>query len=93
MSAEPREKIEAEICQILTETWAPLGADVSSAEAANRYAVYAHEVYSLLARGASDTQIARRLHLAERDELSHPELTTRDLSSLTKQLRAIERRI
>ena len=93
MSAEPRETIEAEITKILTETWAPLGADVSSADAASRYAVYAHEVYSLLARGASDTQIARRLHLAERDELSHPELTTRDLSPLTQQLRAIERRI
>ena len=93
MSAEPREAIEAEICQILADAWAPLGADASSEEAASRYAAYAHEVYSLLARGASDTQIARRLHVAERDELAHPELTTRDLTPLTARLREIEHRI
>jgi hypothetical protein len=93
MSAEPREAIEAEISQILADAWAPLGAEVTPDKTASTYAAYAHEVYSLLARGASDTQIARRLHVAERDELSHPELTTRDLKPLTARLREIEHRI
>ena len=93
MSAEPREKIEAEISEILVEAWAPLGDDAPSEQAAVTYAAYAHELYSLLARGASDVQIARRLHVAERDELGHPELNTRDLTSLMARLRQIERRI
>jgi hypothetical protein len=93
MSAEPREKIEAEISAILVDAWAPFGDDAPSDQAAATYAAYAHELYSLLARGASDVQIARRLHIAERDELGHPELNTRDLTSLTARLRQIERRI
>ena len=93
MSAEAREVIEAEISRILADAWAPLGGDAPSAASASLYATYAHEVYSLLARGASDTQIARRLHVAERDELAHPELVTRDLTALTRRLREIERRI
>jgi hypothetical protein len=91
--SEPRETIEAEIKQVLVDSWAPFGPNDPPADAAVRYAVYAHEVYSLLARGASDTQIARRLHLAERDELQHPELVTRDLTAVTSRLRQIERRI
>jgi hypothetical protein len=47
----------------------------------------------LLARGASDSQVGRRLHQAESDELQHPELATRDLSTLLRALRAIEKRI
>ena len=93
MSAAPREQIEAEISQILVDAWAPFGDDAPPDQAAATYAAYAHELYSLLARGASDVQIARRLHIAERDELGHPELNTRDLTSLTARLREVERRI
>jgi len=56
-----------------------------------RYPEYAHEVYNLLARGASDTQIGRRLHQAESGELNHPELATRDLTALLRSLRAIRK--
>ena len=52
MAAEPREKIEAEISEVLVDAWAPFGDDAPSDEAAATYAAYAHELYSLLARGA-----------------------------------------
>jgi hypothetical protein len=93
MTAESRAKIEAEISEVLVDAWAPFGDDAPSDRAAATYAAYAHELYSLLARGASDVQIARRLHVAERDELGHPELNTRDLTPLMVRLREIERRI
>ena len=57
------------------------------------YRGYAHEVYNLLARGASDVQIARYLHRVEEGELGHPELVTRDLRPLVEELRAVERRM
>lgn len=57
------------------------------------YQPYAHEIYNVLARGASDVQIARDLHLAEDSELGHPELTSRDLAPLVTQLRTIERQL
>jgi hypothetical protein len=87
MNAHGREAVEAAIGQILVEQWDPLG---MHGGAAGRYAPYAHEVYTLLARGASDAQIARRLHQAERDELQHPELADRDLTPVVRALRALE---
>jgi hypothetical protein len=92
MSAEDRPAIEAEIGQLLLEQWDPSGQRAQPEPAAG-YAGYAHEVYNLLARGASDTQIGRRLHQAETDELQHPELATRDLTPLLRALRKIEKRI
>jgi hypothetical protein len=89
MAGQPRENVEAEISRILVEQWDPLGVRAKPAPHAE-YAPYAHEMYSLLARGASDVQIARRLHQAERDELRHPELVTRDLAPLVRALRALE---
>lgn len=89
MSGQPRENVEAEIGRILVEQWDPLGVRAKPAPH-EEYAPYAHEMYSLLARGASDVQIARRLHQAERDELRHPELVTRDLTPLVRALRALE---
>ena len=89
MAGQPRENVEAEISRILVEQWDPLGVRAKPAPHAE-YASYANEMYSLLARGASDVQIARRLHQAERDELQHPELVTRDLTPLVRALRALE---
>lgn len=91
MSMENRPAVEAEIAQLLLDQWDPLG-NRELAEPRTGYPEYAHEVYNLLARGASDTQIGRRLHQAETAELNHPELATRDLSTLLRALRAIERR-
>ena len=91
MSAHGREDVEAEIGRILLEQWDPLG--VRAGPPPGAYAPYAHEVYNLLARGASDVQIARRLHQAERDELQHPELADRDLTPVVRALRALEPRL
>jgi DNA-binding NarL/FixJ family response regulator len=92
MSAENRAALEAEIDSLLVQHWDPLGSR-EQPEPHTGYPTYAHEVYSLLSRGASDTQIGRRLHQAERAELNHPELATRDLTPLLRALRAIEKRI
>jgi hypothetical protein len=92
MPSQERAVVEAEIGRILLEQWDPMNVR-DSAEPYVGYAPYAHEVYSLLARGASDTQIARRLHQVERDDMHHPELATRDLSGLVRSLRTLERQI
>ncbi|MGH7620447.1 MAG: hypothetical protein ACREPM_24785 [Gemmatimonadaceae bacterium] len=92
MTAENRAALEAEIDHLLVQHWDPLGTG-GQPDAQAGYASYAHEVYSLLSRGASDTQIGRRLHQAESVELQHPELATRDLTVLLRALRAVEKRI
>ena len=92
MSTENRVVLEAQIGQLLIDHWDPLGMR-DRPEPRAGYPEYAHEVYSLLARGASDTQIGRRLHQAESDELHHPELNTRDLTPLLRELRVLEKRI
>jgi hypothetical protein len=92
MSVEDREVLEAEIETALLEQWDPLGKR-SDTSRYGGYREYAHEVYNLLARGASDTQVARRLHEAEAAELGHPELRERDLSDLMRVLRKIESKI
>ena len=92
MSVEDREALESEIETVLLEQWDPLGKRNDPTRYGG-YREYAHEVYNLLARGASDTQVARRLHEAEAAELGHPELIERDLGAMMRVLRAIERRI
>ena len=72
MAIENRSAIEAEIGQLLLDHWDPLGTrDLPEPRAG--YPEYAHEAYNLLARGASNVQIGRRLHQAESGELHHPE--------------------
>ena len=89
MSSLDRPAAEEHIERALLEQWDPLG--VASAPGEHpEYQAYAHEVYNLLARGASDVQIARYLHHAENGELGHPELATRDLAPLLTRLRTIE---
>jgi hypothetical protein len=83
---------EQRIERALLEQWDPLG--IASAPGEHlEYQPYAHEVYNLLARGASDVQIARYLHRAEDAELGHPELASRDLAPLVTRLRTIEHEI
>lgn len=80
---------EAAIDRILLERWDPLGIN-NTPGPHNEYARHAHEVFSLIARGGSDVQIARFLHRAERDDFNHPELADRDLSALVRDIRALE---
>ena len=87
-----RAAAEQGIERALLERWDPLGVAQAPGEH-GEYRAYAHEVYNLLARGASDVQVARFLHHAEQDELGHPELVERDLGALLSELRAIERRM
>ena len=87
-----RASAEQGIERALLERWDPLGVAQAPGEHAE-YRAYAHEVYNLLARGASDVQVARFLHRAEQGELGHPELVERDLGGLLGELRAIERRM
>ena len=93
MPVQERAAVEAAIGQILLEQWDPLGVRDRETPYGGYYARYAHEVYSLLARGASDRQIARRLHEAERDELQHPELVERDLTPVIRAIRALESKL
>lgn len=92
MPAQDRAIVEVEIGRILLEQWDPMNMR-GNAEPNTGYAPQAHEMYSLLARGASDVQIARRLHQVERDEMNRPELASRDLSTLVRSLRALEKGI
>jgi hypothetical protein len=87
-----RPAAEQGIERVLLEQWDPLG--VASAPGEHHdYRAYAHELYNLLARGASDVQVARYLHRAEGEELGHPELASRDLTALVTRLRTIERQM
>lgn len=80
---------EAAIERLLLERWDPLDLRTTPGPHA-QYARYAHEVFSLLARGGSDVQIARFLHRAERDDLGRPDLADRDLSPLVRDIRGLE---
>lgn len=90
MSSLERPAAEERIERALLEQWDPLAVASAPGEH-HEYQPYAHEVYNLLARGASDVQIARYLHRAEGGELGHPELASRDLAPLVTALRTIER--
>ena len=92
MSSLDRPAAEARIEHALLEQWDPLGVASAPGEHPD-YHAYAHEVYNLLARGASDTQIARYLHRAEDGELGHPELVSRNIATLLSELRTIERQM
>lgn len=94
MSAENRAEIEVEIDGLLRKEWGAPDADMLAAHPdTTGYESYAHELYSLLARGASDSQVGRRIQQAERAELHRPELAEHDQTPLLRALRAIEKRI
>ncbi len=88
--ATPREEVERNIARALLDQWDPLGVGGDPGPHPE-YDRFAHEVFSLLARGASDMQVERFLHHLERDELGHPELSTVELTPLLTRLRALER--
>ena len=90
MTPGSREAAEAAVGQVLLERWGPLAVRERPG-AHGEYAAYAHEVYNLLARGASDVQVERHLRRVEADELHHPELASRDLGPVLRALREIER--
>lgn len=91
MSDQERTTVEREISRALLETWDPLGVH-DQPGVHQEYEGYAPELYSLLARGSSDTQVGRRLHQIEHEKFGGPELPTRDLSGVLRELRMIERR-
>lgn len=88
MSPHGKAAIETAIRDVLVAQWDPLGVRESPGPHAE-YDTYAHDVYGLLARGASEVQITRYLHGAEGRELHHPELAGRDLGPLVRALRAV----
>ncbi|HEY9516329.1 MAG TPA: hypothetical protein VIQ74_11680 [Gemmatimonadaceae bacterium] len=92
MSDPERTAIERAIGRALLERWDPLGVHEQPGEH-GEYTRYVAEIYSLLARGGSDTQVARRLHQIEREDFGMPESPTRDLSAVLVELRTIEHRI
>lgn len=92
MTSPERDAIESAIGRALLEQWDPL--DVRERPGMHdEYTRYVHDIFSLLARGGSDVQVARFLHRIESEELGHPELATRDLTTVLQTLRALERTI
>lgn len=89
MSPFSSESAESAIGRVLLEQWDPLGVRQTPGEH-SEYAPYVHDVYSMLARGASDVQIARMLHRIESEDLRHPELLERDLTPVVQALRAVK---
>jgi hypothetical protein len=90
MSVPERQEIERAIGRALLEEWDPLNVH-NEAGPHTEYTRYVPELYSLLARGGSDVQVARHLHQIEHRDFGGPEPPTRDLSVVLRTLRAIER--
>ena len=84
-----REAAEAAIGRVLLEHWQGMADGGSSPPVEG----FAHDVYNLLLRGASDVQVERHLRAIERDTLHNPELATHTLEPVLKTLRGIERTI
>ncbi len=82
----PRADAERAIGEALASLWDPM-----ASHDAHTYETQAHDVYALLARGASDAQVGRHLHQVEREQMGHPDADHRDLHDVLTKLRAIER--
>ena len=92
MSNVTREQAETRIGAVLLSEWDPLSVGADAAHA-NDYLPFAHDIYGLLVRGASDIQVGRHLHTIEREEMHHPDADARDLTGVLKTLRALEKTI
>lgn len=92
MSDEKREAAEIRIGATLLDEWDPLSVR-GQPDHAGEYMRYAHDIYGLLVRGASDVQVGRHLHTIEREEMHHPDADARDLTVVLKTLRALEKTI
>lgn len=90
MSDLKREEAEIRIGATLLDEWDPLSVR-GQPDHADDYLRYAHDIYGLLVRGASDVQVGRHLHAIEREEMHHPDADSRDLSIVLKTLRALEK--
>ena len=92
MATLDRAQAESAIERTLVEHWQLAPTEVAPGAAGPpAYGTYAHDVYNLLLRGASDVQVERHLRSIERDDLHHPELGERDLSAVLRSLRSVER--
>ena len=92
MADVTREQAEVRIGAALLAEWDPKGVRDDAAHAGD-YMPYAHDIYGLLVRGASDIQVGRHLHTIEREEMQHPDADARDLTAILKTLRALEKTI
>ena len=92
MPDSKREAAETRIGAILLDEWDPLSVR-GQPDHEGDYLPYAHEIYGLLVRGASDVQVGRHLHTVEREEMHHPDADARDLTSVLHTLRALEKTI
>ena len=92
MPDSKREEAETRIGATLLDEWDPLSVR-GQPDHVSDYMRYAHDVYGLLVRGASDVQVGRHLHNIEREEMHHPDADSRDLSVVLKTLRALEKTI
>lgn len=90
MASLGREAAEAEIGRVLQTHWQRT---VDGAMSSPPVDAFAHDVYNLLVRGASDVQVERHLRHIERDDLHRPDLGSQDLSGVVHELRTIERSI
>ena len=91
MASLGRESAEAAIGRVLRDHWH--GAAAGSESPSPPIEAFAHDVYNLLARGASDVQVERHLRAIARDDLHQPEVGTEDLEPVVRALRSIERSI
>ena len=89
MASLGREAAEAAIGRVLMEHWQAAG----DAGTPPNVQAFAHDVYNLLVRGASDVQVERHLRTIERDDLHKPELASQTLEPVLRTLRGIERTI
>jgi hypothetical protein len=89
MASLGREAAEAAIGRVLMEHWQGTGDNGG----APNVDAFAHDVYNLLLRGASDVQVERHLRAIERDSLHKPELASQTLEPVLRTLRGIERTI
>ena len=92
MPDSKRDEDERRIGAVLLAEWDPMEIRAKP-DHPNDYLQYAHEVYGLLLRGASDVQVGRVLHTIEREQMHHPEADARDLTQVLKTLRALEKTI
>ena len=64
MNKQTRQQVTADIRRVLWEVWDPISVN-DDPRASAEYDGYANSLYTLLAGGASDAELSRRLHQHE----------------------------
>lgn len=90
MSDVTREEAELKIGAALLNEWDPMNVRSQPGHEGD-YLPYAHDIYGILIRGGSDVQVGRLLHQIERDQMHHPDADSRDLTTVLRTLRALEK--